>query len=298
MGFLLAHISDVHLGPQLAASARGLFDKRGLEQIVWRLSRGRQHDMDALSALAADLVAHAPDHIAFTGDIGNTGEEAEFVRAAGWLRQFGAARDLSFVPGNHDAIVRASFAAMSRALAPWMTGDDGSSACFPYLRRRGDVAIIGLSSAVATAPFLAWGAVGRAQIEAAGRLLADTAREGCFRIVLVHHAPMPVKGDWHRGLQDGDLIAGLVASHGAELVLHGHEHRASVGYLSGSGGPTPVFGAPSMSAGRRPGWSPAGYHLFRIERAVGGWRFDLVCRSFDPARGAVIDRAPPRARFP
>lgn len=298
MGFRLAHISDVHLGPLLAAPARDLLDKRGLEQIVWRLSRGKQHDMGALAALAADLVAHAPDHIAFTGDIGNTGACAEFARAADWLRRFGAARDLSFVPGNHDAIVPASSAAMASALAPWMTGDDGAPDRFPYLRRRGEIAIVGLSSAVATAPFLARGRVDRAQIEAAARLLGETGREGRFRIVLVHHAPVPVKGQWRRGLEGWELVAGLIADVGAELVLHGHEHRASAGWLTHPGGAAPVLGAPSMSAGRRPGWSPAGYHLLCIERAGGRWRFDLACRSFDPARAAVIDCAPPLARFP
>ena len=38
--------------------------------------------------------------------------------------------------------------------------------CIPTLRRRGPVALIGLSSAVPTPPFMATGTLGRAQLEA------------------------------------------------------------------------------------------------------------------------------------
>ena len=45
----------------------------------------------------------------------------------------------------------------------YMRGDDGGT--FPFVRRRGPLALIGLSSAVPTPPFLATGRLGDAQLQ-------------------------------------------------------------------------------------------------------------------------------------
>ena len=50
----------------------------------------------------------------------------------------------------------------------YMTGDDGVQR-FPFLRRRGDVALIALSSGLPTGPFMATGRLGERQL---ARLLA------------------------------------------------------------------------------------------------------------------------------
>ena len=64
--------------------------------------------MDVLNRLVADLKAQRPGHIAMTGDILNIGLKAEFPPARAWLETLGNPRDVSFVPGNHDAYVRSS----------------------------------------------------------------------------------------------------------------------------------------------------------------------------------------------
>ena len=56
----------------------------------------------------------------------------------------------------------------------YMRGDDGDAA-FPFLRRRGPLALIGLSSAVPTAPFMATGRLGAEQL-ARSRELLDQLR--------------------------------------------------------------------------------------------------------------------------
>ena len=57
---------------------------------------------------------------------------------------------ISYAPGNHDMILMVLCAANDDGIRSWIRADDGSIG-FPYLRRRGEVAIIGMSSAVATA---------------------------------------------------------------------------------------------------------------------------------------------------
>jgi hypothetical protein len=64
------------------------------------------------------------------------------------------------VPGNHDAYVPGALRKAHR-LAPMDDGEAGWSNMnengYPYVRVRGDVAIIGVNSARASAPFLATG---------------------------------------------------------------------------------------------------------------------------------------------
>ena len=60
-----------------------------------------------------------------------------------------------------------------------MRGDDGAGG-FPFVRRRGPLALIGLSTAVPTAPFMATGRLGDAQLARLGEMLdALAARESC-----------------------------------------------------------------------------------------------------------------------
>ena len=71
------------------------------------------------------------------------------------------AEDVSVVPGNHDAYVPGAFDKVCRAWGAWMSGDGLTAPAdrhaFPYLRVRGQVALIGVSTARATAPFMANG---------------------------------------------------------------------------------------------------------------------------------------------
>ncbi len=55
------------------------------------------------------------------------------------------------------------------------------------MRRRGPVALIGVSSAVPTPPLMATGRLGRAQLDALDRDLAQMSTDEAFRVLLVHH---------------------------------------------------------------------------------------------------------------
>ncbi|MCW6510356.1 metallophosphoesterase family protein [Lichenifustis flavocetrariae] len=288
MTFLLAHLSDAHIGPLPKPRARELLGKRLTGYINWN-RRGRLHDMAMLARLVADMQAQAPDHIAMTGDILNIGLTAEFPFARDWLASLGPTHDVSFVPGNHDAYTRSSAKHVSATFAPWVSDQPASGGAheveFPYLRRRGDIALIGLSSAIPTAPFLASGALGHEQRDIFDTLLAQASREKLATVVMVHHPPNEAGASTGRGLRDARKFEDIIARHGADLVIHGHNHRSSVALLEGPRGPVPVVGVESCSAVPGTPGHRAAYHLFRFERADAAWTITGLKRGFDPATG-------------
>lgn len=148
--------------------------------------------------------------------------------------------------------------------APWTTGDTGSSSC-PYLRLRDGVALIGLSSAVPTPPFIASGRLGRRQCEACASLLSQCARQGLVRVVMIHHPPYKGGARLGRALADADAFEAMIRRVGAELVIHGHNHRLSVVHLEGPSRKVPVVGVASASALRGTADHRAGYNIFEID---------------------------------
>ena len=287
--FTLAHLSDVHLAPLPTPRVSELINKRLTGYINWRLKRHLVHRRDVLDALVDDLKAQAPDHIAVTGDIANIALEEEFARGRKWLQELGSRNDVSFVPGNHDAYVRQAFR-YAPQWAPYMTGDDGAVG-FPYVRRRGPLALIGLSTGISTAPFMATGRLGAAQIKALGPLLDTLKAEGLFRVVLIHHPPVS-KAKSHKRLLDAWALLEAIAAHGAELLLHGHDHLHMLNWLDGPGGTrVPAVGVPSASAAPGMAHDAATYNLYRVDGAPGAWRCTMTSRGMS-ANGAIVESAP------
>jgi 3',5'-cyclic AMP phosphodiesterase CpdA len=276
--FTLAHLSDPHVGPVPRPRLSELAGKRLTGYMNWKRGRFRIHDMAMLERIAADIEAARPDHIALTGDLVNIGLSAEFVTARRFIERMGSAHHVSFVPGNHDAYVRAAVSPMQAAMAPWMVGDDRSGVAFPYTRMRDGLALIGVCSGVPTGPFLASGEIGREQAERLGTALDAAAARGLTRVVMIHHPPHRSGASFGRGLSDARLFERTIARHGAELILHGHNHRQSVAWLKTPDGEVPVVGVASASA--VPG-SPnhlAAWHLYSFEGQGKAVTIDMAVR--------------------
>ena len=282
--FSLAHISDIHLAPLPHVRMRDLISKRITGYANWRLNRANTHGHHTLRALVADIKAHRPDHIAITGDLVNLALDAEFDATQRWLQELGTSDDISVVPGNHDAYVPSALAKALHAWGHYMPVnlkdasvkniDEG----FPYVRHIGPIAIIGVSSAVASAPFLA---TGRFRTDQAARLhnaLLETAKLGLFRVVLIHHPPFRYDGDVAKRLYGIRLFQRTVREAGAELVLHGHTHRPSFQKIGGGTTAIPVVGVTSASqspSGHRPA---ARWNEFKISGAKGHWNCHWIER--------------------
>src|SRR5258707_812556 len=84
----------------------------------------------------------------------------------------------------------------------------------------------------------------------------------------------------------GGAARDLLAEHGAELVLHGHHHKASLHWLAGTSPRIPVVGVPSASGAPERHDEPAGYNLYEIEGAWGAWRCTAISRG---RRGGGFD---------
>jgi 3',5'-cyclic AMP phosphodiesterase CpdA len=163
--FRLAHLSDPHLPPLPQARLRDLAGKRAFGYLNWTRNRHKYHRRDVLDALVTDMKAQGPDHIAVTGDLVNLALEGEFRPAHAWLESVGAPDRVTVVPGNHDAYVRATRHRFVSTFGDYLRGDvvDGA-AHFPFVRQRGPVRLIGVSSAVPTAPLMATGWLGHNQL--------------------------------------------------------------------------------------------------------------------------------------
>lgn len=271
--FRIAHITDVHLGPLPRPHWRELLNKRALGYANWSLRR-RVHAVNALDSLIADVEAQNADHIAVTGDLVNIAISGEFATGRAFLERMGTPEKVSFVPGNHDAYVRGASATAERMWGPYMhgDGDDGDEVTFPSLRRRGNVALIGLSSAVPTWPLSAAGRVGRTQSARLRELLASLDGENLFRVVMIHHPPNSMYTPRIRRLMDAREVADAILAGGADLVLHGHNHRFERTEISGHGRTIPVIGGPSCSeSGRISEGGSGGYLIYDISQTKGHW---------------------------
>ena len=157
--------------------------------------------------------------------------------------------------------------ALPRRWDDYLRGDDAPTGgdAFPFLRRRGPLALIGVSSAVPTPPLMATGWLGRAQLEALERLLAQLA--GRARFSRAADASSAALGFAHQAADRfRPNCCALLKRHGVELVLHGHDHVHSTMWIDGPNGAIPAIGVPSASALAHGRYPAAAYNLFSIER--------------------------------
>jgi 3',5'-cyclic AMP phosphodiesterase CpdA len=293
--YVLAHLSDPHLGPIPEARISELLGKRFFGLMNWIGARRRNFGALTLAPLIDDLKLQTPDHIAVTGDLVNVSLPAEFDTGATWLTSLGLPANVTVIPGNHDAYVRSALAYHLEHWAPFLSGDESHPDTpldvdsFPFVRRRGPVAIVGVSTAVPTAVFLASGKVGRPQLGRLTEILKRLKEEGLFRVVLIHHPPIGERHS-HRDLRDAAAFRAVISEAGAELVLHGHDHRASLGSIPYGTGQVPVVGVPSASAGPEDSRGAGRYNLYRISGSPGAWECHMESRGYEAGDDTVRQR--------
>ena len=292
--FRLAHFSDIHLGPLPDMRIRELISKRITGYINWHRHRKISLDDGVIDALSDDMLAAKPDHIALTGDLVNLGLLKEIEIAGTWLQGLGAADHISVVPGNHDAYVRQSLKHACALWGPYMLGDEANlpvtPSSFPYLRVRGPIALIGVSSAEATAPFLASGYFREKQAKATAKLLDETGQSGLFRVIMIHHPPVYGATGQQKRLLGIRRFQAMVQKHGAELVLHGHTHLPTVHHITGPDGAiVPVVGVAAAGQAHGSAKPPANYNLFEIAGAARSWQVELIRRGTKHRGGPVVE---------
>ena len=289
--FVLVHLSDPHIACTSPVKKRDLLNKRLLGYLRWRLFRKKVHHDKILSILQEDLKSIRPDHIVVTGDLTHLGLPAEFKKAQMWLRSLGTPAQVAVVPGNHDAYVRSDWKQTFAQWLDYMVSDppyrhsaqvSGFDDLFPTLRVRGRIALIGVCSAHPSAPHLAIGAIGKPQLNKLETILKQTAAQGLFRIVAIHHPPLSGIESWRRRLTDARSLHSLVTRCGAELILHGHVHKAVHQTLNTPSGQTTVVGATSASSSSPTYQRRACYYIYTIMASENAWDVHVAQRVYCP----------------
>ena len=272
--FRLAQVSDLHFRGFRGAVAGDFLSKRALGVLNMIVRRRRAHRMDLLEKLCLDLRAQAPDHLALTGDLSNIAIVGEWDAALAWIKSSSMPpTSVTIIPGNHDAYTSDVVEARTfeQLFAPYQTGDLDRKSDYPFVRLRGNVALVGVNSAVPTGDFGAWGRIGDEQLVRLEAALGSTELQSMTRVVLVHHPVVRHKHGESHNLRDRDAFAAVLERVGAELVLHGHDHEDQRAALVGPGGKAiPVIGAGSASYAGDP-MRRARYNIFEIEGATITW---------------------------
>ncbi|TDO07742.1 metallophosphoesterase family protein [Halomonas ventosae] len=262
----LIHLSDPHLTTVPRSEWYRLFNKRACGYWAWRRKRRHLHRPEVLDALLEDMRSLDFDHMALTGDLTQVGLPSECQQALEWLQQLGPPERISVVPGNHDAYRHAPWHATMGLWQDYMSDESGQAgeALFPFVRYRGQVALIGVTTAIPTPWPLATGMLGSSQLARLEASLLDTAVKGYFRVLMIHHPPVAGMIGWRKRLTDTAALADVIRRAGVELVLHGHAHRALDARLSTPAGQAFVLGAPSASMTPNTGRDHAGYSIVEI----------------------------------
>jgi 3',5'-cyclic AMP phosphodiesterase CpdA len=272
MAFRFLHTSDIHFLDLEGVPPWRFIGKRITGGLNLWLHRGRMHDVALFDRMAELLPELDVDRVVVTGDLTNLSLEPEFELSRRKLEALPVA--CTVIPGNHDTYTRGSARdeLFERYLGHLMDGERLDGERYPFMERypmvgptgpegivgptgpegmvgpqRG-VALIGVSTAVPTPPFDATGRCGPGQLDRLGRLLDAAAGEKLARVVLIHHPPVAGVSKPHKKLVDLEAFGRVIAEHGAELVLHGHEHVRIETRLPGPHGDVPVHGAASATS--------------------------------------------------
>jgi 3',5'-cyclic AMP phosphodiesterase CpdA len=298
VGLTIAHFTDIHITrPPVRIRWRELLSKRVVGWANLRFSGRFKHLKNAVSitsVLVEDIVALAPDHVLFTGDVSSLSLREEFEDArrvlaplidamgAGGATGTAAGR-ITGIPGNHDVYTGAAAKAdvFGELFGDWLRSDDDAKS--PILRLLGDeVALIALIDSRPTELFDSSGKVGEEQLKRLDALLDDSRLSGRRRILALHYGPRRADGSRDtnlHGLRDSEELLQLIGGR-VDLVVHGHLHDR---FVLEKGARTPVTIANPGSATH--GAHDRAYHLLHVDD--GGIR--ISARRYDDERQAFVE---------
>jgi 3',5'-cyclic AMP phosphodiesterase CpdA len=233
----IVQLSDIHVWEPSGLHPFDLIGKRGAGFANYRLRRRGEYSIAVLRAAIAKAVETQPDVVLVSGDLSNLGLRSELEQARRELQPvIDAGLRLAIIPGNHDAYLKASLAGQfEEVLRDGQQADDREASPYPFLMRLPSADLLCLTSAIATAPLMAYGRVGAAQFARAEAIMAR--REKARPLALtVHHPVTPTPGkrnEYHRELRDAAQLRAFASRHGAVLLAHGHNHLSHVVRLAG-----------------------------------------------------------------
>ena len=273
----IAHFSDLHVLDWDGVGAGRFFNKRLTGWVNIRLKRGHIHRSQYVRAIAREIRGRKIDHVVITGDLTNLALEPEFQLAHEILEhEMGLGADaISIVPGNHDLYTQGAL--RSRRFTTFFSkytqcdidiAVDIGTGHFPYVKLRGPVAVIGLSSAVPRPPLVASGELGMRQLDALVRALEHPEVRRRTPVFVLHHPvhnpPSKLK-TYMGGLADADAFCERLADLSRGLLVHGHLHRRIQRIVPTRAGAILAVGATSASLHHEDEHRMAGFNVYDID---------------------------------
>lgn len=295
----VAHISDLHVLDLEGVPFGRFLNKRITGYANLRFKRKAVHRSEYVRSLARALRTSDVDHVVITGDLTNLALETEFAAVKRIIEDdLGLdATKVSVIPGNHDAYTEGSHRSgrFMQYFGDYVTSDIRvSDEPFPFVRLRGAVAIVGLSSALPQMPMIAAGKVGDAQLRALETILAHPEVKSRTLMLLIHHPiinPPSRRKTFTNGLRDADKLLHALRNVERGLLAHGHLHMRMLRTVDTKAGLLAVAGATSASLHHADPNKMAGYNLYEF-----GERGELIhvsARVFVPERGELAERELP-----
>lgn len=255
--------------------------KKLMGAMSWHFNR-KYHQLPTIAgALRTDIIAANVDHVAFTGDIVNISGRQEFDQGLKWLSAMGSPDFISYTPGNHDAYVDVPWVNGIGKFASYMSSENSRDQTFPFIRLRRNIALFGLNGACPQNILSAGGTIGPRQLKKLAESLELFKQRGFYRVVMVHHPAAPDLAHNRRALSDVDALSDVLKAHGAELVIHGHNHKSSLHYTEGKTERIPIIGVPSASMRPSLKYEAAAWNRYEIERIRGQWQTRVFVRQWD-----------------
>ncbi len=293
--FCFTHLTDPHVSSLVNVELSQLLNKRLLGYLSWRTKRRFYHLPSILNKLVDDMKTIKPDHVVISGDLTHIGLPDEFDQAANWLSTVGTPENVTVIPGNHETYVGSGWQSSFAKWQAYLASDDSSATCspveYPTLRIRQQIAFIGLNSAYPSAPFLATGKLGDQQLDGLQQSLEQTRQQNLFRVVIVHHPPIPGMTIWRKRLIDAKRLQQILQQSGAGLVLYGHTHKTDYRELDTASGILPLVSVSSASSSSGINIRRASYTVYRVHQLESGkWRLSKALRQYDPEQNKVVEK--------
>ena len=200
----IAHLSDLHFGA---------------------------HDEKLVAAVETRLIEEAPDLVVVSGDFTQRARRAQYREAEAFIERLGEqGLHMLGVPGNHDVplydVIRRFFSPLTRykkyideELCPFLEIDDA--------------AILGINTARSFT--FKGGSVSEEQADFIRESFGDVD-PAKPRILVTHHPffelPRNEEGELGEAVNNQDLALRVIKETGVDLLLAGHNHRASTGLAS------------------------------------------------------------------
>ena len=277
----IAHFSDTHVLSLKGVQLRDLLNKRLTGAVNLALNRAKHYRVEVFEQTLDAILATKPDHSICTGDLVNLALQPEFDKVREMLISRFEPSELTLVPGNHDYYTKeASLAGRFESyfaeylpqeleeLKTEATDQDDQRQHYPVIRILEEVAIIGLSTAIPTASFMATGELGSAQLTRLEQGLNHEAFKERFSLLMLHHPLFPEpkrRLDQTRRLADAQAIIETLdqeQDQAVDLIVHGHNHEFKRMALPQSQIPVVQVASASRAGSHK---HSAEFHIYVIE---------------------------------